>query len=126
MTTPLLNRTTSRPGDGDHKDRQAQLALHWICGQWVGSGSVDESRSPSNGDVVGRAVRTGAQTPEVRSRALIEIAGAAGSATAPGRADARARERQTSRETTQEVGAAANMLRHSAASAQPCERPRKP
>ncbi|WP_203829800.1 aldehyde dehydrogenase family protein [Actinoplanes palleronii] len=114
-----------------------ETALHWIAGSWLGSGSVDESVNPSNGQVLGTfdvggleqaklAVAAArdvfdntdwAMTPEVRSRALTEMAD---------RLEARKHEvalmlaRENGKrlvETTWEVGSAATMLRHSAASA---------
>ncbi|MET0493307.1 MAG: aldehyde dehydrogenase family protein [Actinoplanes sp.] len=133
MSTPQIER--------NHDEREGaewqQPALHWIGGRWSGSGSVDESRNPSNGEVLGRYDVGGVEqaqagieaarsvfdgtdwsvTPEVRSRALIEIAE---------RLEARQDEvalmlalenGKRLLETTWEVGAAVTMLRHSAASA---------
>jgi acyl-CoA reductase-like NAD-dependent aldehyde dehydrogenase len=133
MSTPQIER--------NHDEREVaerqQPALHWIGGRWLGSGSVDESRNPSNGEVLGRYDVAGVEqaqagieaarsvfdgtdwsvTPEVRSRALIEIAE---------RLEARQDEvalmlalenGKRLLETTWEIGAAATMLRHSAASA---------
>ena len=30
------------------------IAQHWIDGQWISSGSVDDSINPANGEVLGR------------------------------------------------------------------------
>lgn len=132
MSTPLIAR--------NHDDREVaerKPALHWIGGRWSGRGPVGESRNPSNGEVLGyydiggvEQARAGIEaaravfdatnwsvTPEARSRALIEIAE---------RLEARQHEvalmlasenGKRLIETTWEVGAAATMLRHSAASA---------
>lgn len=130
--------TSMNEHDADQReavDRQA--ARHWIGGTWVGSGAFDESVNPSDGRVIGSYDIGGAEqaelavaaardvfdntdwpvTPELRSRALLEMAE---------RMEARQHElaRMLSQgngkrlgETTWEVGAAATMLRHSAASA---------
>jgi betaine-aldehyde dehydrogenase len=133
MSTPVI--------DANHADEataaEPQPALHWIGGEWSGSGTVTDSYNPSNGKVLGRfdvggvdEARAGieaaravfdnsdwSRTPEVRSRVLLEIAE---------RLEARQDELALMLalengkrlvETTWEVGAAATMLRHSAASA---------
>lgn len=134
MSAPQIER--------DHDETEAagaagEPALHWIGDAWVGSGQVEESLNPSNGEVLGAydlggveeakaavaAARTvfdstdWSLTPEVRSRALMEMAE---------RLEGRQHEvalmlahenGKRLAETTWEVGAAATMLRHSAASA---------
>lgn len=118
-------------------DQAQHIALHWIGGEWIGSSSIDESLNPSTGTILGhfdiggveqaRAGITAARsvfddtdwsrTPEIRSRALIDIADAI-EARQGEIASMLARENgKRLAETTWEVGAAASMLRHSAASA---------
>ncbi|GGF41568.1 aldehyde dehydrogenase family protein [Subtercola lobariae] len=134
MRTPHSERNTL---EGEVAGAVGEPALQWIGGVWVGSGQVEESLNPSTGEVLGTYDSGGVEqaqaavaaarnvfdntdwslTPEVRSRALMEMAE---------RLEARKHEVALMRahengkrfvETTWEVGAAATMLRHSAASA---------
>lgn len=133
----MSTQTTERDEVSVRSRVEQPPALHWIGGEWTGSGVIEESINPSNGEVLGRfdvggieqaqagivcarAVFDGtgwSVSPELRARALLEMAE---------RVEARRDElalmlaRENGKrliETTWEVGAAATMLRHSAASA---------
>src|SRR5579859_2866837 len=66
----MSSQTTGSPTSNPSHATSAEVAKHWIDGEWVGSGSVSESINPATGEVLGRWADGG----EVEARAAVAAA----------------------------------------------------